>query len=165
MTYIWTFGCIILKDNLNSISFKRIYLRNGLYLWWCHHMETFSTLLAICAGNSLVTGAFPRQRPVTQSFDVFFDLHLNKRLSKQSKRHWFETPSCSLWRHCDVHSRTHIERIDCISNVFPLGFAFEGLIDDKSGHGMNDKFYFYFLLHIYCTWLDFHKNVSKYFYL
>ena len=27
---------------------------------------------------------FPAQRPVTQSFDVFFDLHLNKRLSKQS---------------------------------------------------------------------------------
>ena len=47
-------------------------------------METFSALLAICAGNSLVTGEFPAQRPVTQSFDVFFDLRLNKRLSKQS---------------------------------------------------------------------------------
>ena len=33
---------------------------------------------------SSVTGEFPSQRPVTQSFDVFFDLHLNKRLSKQS---------------------------------------------------------------------------------
>ena len=40
-------------------------------------METFSALLAICAGNSPVTGEFPAQRPVTQSFDVFFDLHLN----------------------------------------------------------------------------------------
>ena len=29
-------------------------------------------------------GKFPAQRPVTRSFDVFFDLHLNKRLSKQS---------------------------------------------------------------------------------
>ena len=38
----------------------------------------FSTLLAICAGNSLVTGEFPSQRPVTRSFDVFFDLCLNK---------------------------------------------------------------------------------------
>ena len=47
-------------------------------------METFSVLLAICAGNSLVTGEFPAQRPVTQSFDVFFDLSLYKRLSKQS---------------------------------------------------------------------------------
>ena len=36
-------------------------------------METFSTLLALCAGNSLVTGKFPAQKPVTQGFDVFFD--------------------------------------------------------------------------------------------
>ena len=41
-------------------------------------METFSALLAICAGNSAVTGEFPAQRTVTRSFDVFFDLHLNK---------------------------------------------------------------------------------------
>ena len=46
-------------------------------------MEKFSALLAICAGNSPVTGEFPAQRPVMQSFDVFFDLRLNKRLSKQ----------------------------------------------------------------------------------
>ena len=45
-------------------------------------METFSALLAICAGNSPVSGEFPAQRPVTRSFDVFFDLRLNKRLSK-----------------------------------------------------------------------------------
>ena len=44
-------------------------------------METFSALLVICAGNSPVTGEFPAQRPVTRSFDVFFDL----RLSKQSR--------------------------------------------------------------------------------
>ena len=46
-------------------------------------METFSALLAICAGNSPVIGEFPAQRPVTRTFDVSFDLHLNKRLSKQ----------------------------------------------------------------------------------
>ena len=40
-------------------------------------METFSALWAICAGNSSVTGKFPAQRPVTRSFDVFFDLRLN----------------------------------------------------------------------------------------
>ena len=49
-------------------------------------METFSVLLAICEGNSPITGEFPSQRPMTQSFDVFFDLRLNKRLSKQSRR-------------------------------------------------------------------------------
>ena len=47
-------------------------------------MENFSALLAICAGNSPVPGEFPAQRPVTRSFNVFFDLRLNKRLSKQS---------------------------------------------------------------------------------
>ena len=47
-------------------------------------METFSALLVICAGNSPVHGEFPTQRPVTRSFDVYFDMHPNKRLSKQS---------------------------------------------------------------------------------
>ena len=42
--------------------------------WWRHQMETFSALLALCAGNSLVTGEFPAERLVTRSFDVFFDL-------------------------------------------------------------------------------------------
>ena len=63
-------------------------------------METFSTLLAICAGNSPVTSEFSSQRPVTWSFDVFFDLRLNKRLSKQSWDWWFEMPLHSLWCHC-----------------------------------------------------------------
>ena len=62
-------------------------------------METFSALLAICAGNRPVPGEFPAQRPVTQSFDILFDLRPNKRLSKQSRGWWFETPSSSLWRH------------------------------------------------------------------
>ena len=44
-------------------------------------------------------GEFPAQRPVMRSFDVFFDLRLNKRLSKQRWGWWFETPAWSLWRH------------------------------------------------------------------
>ena len=44
-------------------------------------METFSTLLAFCAGNSPVTSEFPTQRSVTQSFDAFFDLRLNQQVS------------------------------------------------------------------------------------
>ena len=44
--------------------------------WWRHQMETFSALLAICAGNSPVSGEFPAQRPVTRSFDVFFDVRV-----------------------------------------------------------------------------------------
>ena len=46
-------------------------------------------------------GEFPAQRPVTRSFDIFFDLHLNKRLSKQSWGWWFEMLSCPLWHHCN----------------------------------------------------------------
>ena len=45
-------------------------------------------------------GEFTGDRwPMTRSFDVFFDLRLNKPLSKQSWSWWFETPSRSLWRH------------------------------------------------------------------
>ena len=64
-------------------------------------MERCSALQAICEGNSPVTGEFPLERPAARSFDVFFDLRLNKRLSKQSWGWWFETPSRSLWRHCN----------------------------------------------------------------
>ena len=70
--------------------------------WWCHQMEIFSALQTICAGNSPVPGEFPTQRPVTRSFDVLFDLRPNKRLSKQWWGWWFETPSCPLWRQCNV---------------------------------------------------------------
>ena len=74
---------------------------NLVYTWRRHQMETFSALLAICAGNSPVPGEVPAQRPVTRSFDVFFDLRPNKRLSKQWWGWWFKTPSCPLWRHCN----------------------------------------------------------------
>ena len=62
-------------------------------------METFSALLAICVGNSPVPDEFPAQRPVTRSFDVFFDQRPNKRLSKQSWGWWIEMTSCTSWRH------------------------------------------------------------------
>ena len=76
--------------------------------WWRHQMETFSALLAICAENSPVPGEFPAQRPVTRSFDVFFDLRPNKRLSKQSWGWWSETPSSSLWRHRNAKRTFHV---------------------------------------------------------
>ena len=48
------------------------------YAWWRHQMETFSASMALCAGNSPVTGEFPSTKPVTRSFDIFFDLRPNK---------------------------------------------------------------------------------------
>ena len=83
------------------IKTVRMAMPDFLISWWRHQMETFPTLLAICAGNSPVTGELPTQRPVTRSFDVFFDLHLNKWLSKQWWGWWFEMPSRPLLRHCN----------------------------------------------------------------
>ena len=71
-----------------------------------YQIVTFSALLAICAGNSPVSSEFPVQRPVTQSFDVFFDLRLNKRFSKESWGWLFETLSCPSWRPCNVLIKT-----------------------------------------------------------
>ena len=58
-------------------DFKQMMLLKEYTAWWRHQMETFSALLAHCAGNSAVPGEFPAQRPVTRSFDVFFDLRPN----------------------------------------------------------------------------------------
>ena len=82
------------------------------WIWWRHQMETFSALLDLCAGYSPVTGEFPAQRPVTRIFDVFFDLFLNKRLSKQSWGWWSETLSRSLWLHCNI-KKMHFKNVLC----------------------------------------------------
>ena len=82
--------CILLKQPLDRVS------------WWRHQMEHLSALMAICAGHSPVPDELPSQRPVTRSFDVFFDLRLNKRLSKQPWGWWFETLTHPLWRHRNV---------------------------------------------------------------
>ena len=58
-------------------------------------------------------GEFPAQRPVTRSFDVFFDLRLNNRLSKQPWGWWFETPPWWLWRHCNDRETLHVHAFDC----------------------------------------------------
>ena len=84
--------------------------------WWRHQMETFSALLAICAGNSPVPGEFPTQWPVTRSFDVYFDLRPDKRLSKQPWGWWFETPVWSLWRHRNAVMLT----LDIIASIYSI---------------------------------------------
>ena len=71
---------------------KYFVCRASRITWWRHEMETFSALLDLCAGN------FPHRG---QWRGAFFDLRLSKRLNKESRRRWFETPSRSLWRHCN----------------------------------------------------------------
>ena len=87
---------------------------------WRHQMETFSAWLAICAGNSPVTGEFSTQRPVTQSFDVFFNLRLNKQLSKHvcketSKHSW---PCMKRIRWCSFSGIANIFHVLCCISLF-----------------------------------------------
>ena len=84
-------------------------------------METFSALLAFCAGNPPVPGEFTSQRPATWSFDIFFDLCLNKCLSKQSWGWLFESPSCSLWRHsASYRSRENLDFVSIVTVQFMI---------------------------------------------
>ena len=78
-----------------------------------------TALLALCAGYSPVTGEVPSQRPVMRSFDVFCELRLNKRLSKQSWGWWFETPLRSFLRHCNETNirMPHGQRISIIHSI------------------------------------------------
>ena len=81
---------------------------------------SISVLLALCVGYSPVPGEFPSQRPVTRSFDIFFEQCLNKRFSKQSWGWWFEMPSRSMWRHCNGITASRL----CYSHMLLLlGFS------------------------------------------
>ena len=99
-------------------SAVRYQLSAPLSPWWRNQMKTFSALLALCAGNSPEIGDYPAQRPVMRSFDIFFDLRLNRRLSKQPWGWWFEPPSWSVWRHFndfnwsgDMDKRLYVTKI------------------------------------------------------
>ena len=87
---------------------------------WLHQMGTFSALLALCAANSLLNGEFPSQRPVMQSFDIFFDLHLNKQLIKQSWGWWFEMPSRPLRRHCNGRCGSNLTSVIFSNSCYEL---------------------------------------------
>ena len=112
----WLYQTMFLKGVLASPQRNfRVFRTGCIYDEWCavhivcvsnswlrHQMNVLSTILALCEGNPPISGGFSSQRPLTWSFDDFFALRLNKRLSKQSRHRWFETPSRPLWRHCNV---------------------------------------------------------------
>ena len=77
------------------------------------------------------TGVFPSQRPVTRSCDVFFDLRVNKRLSKQTRRWWLEAPPRSLWHHCNVWSQLYIY-IYIYMNDITLCHSYTGVLEANS---------------------------------
>ena len=93
---------LITHDVLHILIRHNIYFYSTVHAWWRHQMETFPRYCPFSADNSPFIGEFPSQRTVKWNFDFLFDLHLNKQLSKQSRRWRFETPSGSWWRHCNV---------------------------------------------------------------
>ena len=86
-------------------------------IWLCNHPRHTTTVWVVSImvtssnvnifrvtgplwGEPPVTGDSPKNL-VTRNLDVFFDLHPNKQLGKQSRRRRFETSSRSLWRPCN----------------------------------------------------------------
>ena len=99
--------------------------------------------MALCEGNPPVTGGFPSQRPVVRSFDVFFDLRLNKWLSKQSRRQGFETQSRSLWRHCNGHLYFRRKLAQAIADLHSVDVERLTLFDERGNIiKANDKLHF-----------------------
>ena len=95
-------------------------------------METFRRYW-LYEGNPPVTRGFLLQRPVTQSFDAFFDLRLNKRLSKQSRRWWFQTLLCVIL----AAACSSIDRFVCVCHysdgiMSPTASQITGLAIDYS---------------------------------
>ena len=93
---------------INQRRLNPVWLMHNVY-WHLHMSMMTSSNGNIFPIAGLLYGEFtghrwiPATRPVTRSFDVFFLLGPNKRLSKQTRRRWIETPSRPLWRHCNGH--------------------------------------------------------------
>ena len=90
---------------------------NIMLMRWNRYMMTSSNgnifrVTGPLYGEFTGPGEFPTQRPVTRSFDVFFDLRLNKRLSRQPWGWWLETPLWSLWRRCNDLMDFQIVNVD-----------------------------------------------------
>ena len=88
------------KGHLARLELKLRFGRISHIMMTSSNGNIFRVTGPLC-GEFTGPGEFPTQRPVTRSFDVFFDLRLNKRLSKQPWGWWFETPSWSLWCQCN----------------------------------------------------------------
>ena len=75
--------------------------------YWCHDVMSTSSNENILRITGLLCGEFTYQRwiPRTKASDAELWCFLwsapKPKLSKQWRRRWFETPSCSLWRHCN----------------------------------------------------------------
>ena len=111
-------------------------------------------------------GEFPTQSPVTRSFDIFFDLRLNKRLSKQPRGWWFETLSWSSWRHCN-DTFLSLDRLLMSNHRLPSNYS------QRRAHNCPSDRYMYLLwiksliiippwpllrcMHYYAIWTDLYR--------
>ena len=78
-------------------------------------------------GESTSNDGFPSQRPVTQIFDIFFDLRLNKRCGK---RRWFGTPPRWLWHHANDIGSLQYRFTQIMRHLTPFPYSMpEGLED------------------------------------
>ena len=103
----------------------------------------FRVIGPLC-GEFTGPGEFPTQRPVTRSFDVYFDLRLNKRLCKQSWGWWFETLLCPLWRHSNVKCvgnliYTKLMLISKLTRVVKIGFWLAGGMAPSQSKAVRDR--------------------------
>ena len=109
ITYSTYIGTIVQTNGLCLVILTMVCYVKHMFHWLGQDLDEWKCMMTSSNGNIFrVTGPlcgeltgpgeFPTQRPVTRSFDVFFDLRLNKQLSKQPWGWWFETPSWSLWR-------------------------------------------------------------------
>ena len=115
--------CLYFKDS-GGIFFAATHLVSGRLFRHRSKETSKFRISGFCVGNSPVTCDFSTQiilplsmmtssigsifcftgpfcEFTSHSFDVSFDLRLNKGLSKQSWGWWFETSSVSLWHHCN----------------------------------------------------------------
>ena len=90
----------------------------GICSWWRHQMETFPYYWPFVRGIHGLSVNSPHKGKWRGAFYVSFDLRVNKRLCKQCKHQWFETPSRSLWRHYDVPSQCTRSQNLVIMSVF-----------------------------------------------
>ena len=97
---IWKSG--YLRDMIINLKYLSLYGIQHLQCFQCMITSSNGNIFRVTGplcGEFTGPGEFPTQRPVTRSFDVYFDLRPNKRLCKQSWGWWFQTLLCPLWRH------------------------------------------------------------------
>ena len=77
--------------------------------WWRHQRKHFPRYWSFVRGihRSSVNSSHKGQWREALIFSL--SCALNKRLSKQSWGWWFETPSRSLWRHCNENRRCGVK--------------------------------------------------------